>query len=112
MRLWSGRTLVRSGTRTGRVGGASRAGYDVYRDLVNTPAFFALLPGVDGLFGLDVGCGEGHNTRLLVEAGADVVALDTTTVFIMAAATESRPGSDSSSPTAQSCRSRTPPSTS
>jgi SAM-dependent methyltransferase len=70
----------------------SRAGYDVYRDLVNTPAFFALLPGVDGLFGLDLGCGEGHNTRLLVEAGADVVALDTTTVFIAAAATESRRG--------------------
>jgi SAM-dependent methyltransferase len=68
----------------------SRAGYDVNRDLVNTPAFFALLPAVRGLFGLDLGCGEGHNTRLLVREGAEVVALDTSTQFIAAAAAESR----------------------
>jgi trans-aconitate methyltransferase len=43
----------------------TRAGFDVYRDLVNTPAFFALLPPVDGRLCLDLGCGEGHNTRLL-----------------------------------------------
>ena len=67
----------------------SRAGYDVCRDLVNTPAFFALLPEVSGLFGLDLGCGEGHNTRLLVAEGADVVALDTSERFIRAAAGES-----------------------
>ena len=70
----------------------SRAGYDVNRDLVNTPAFFALLPRVQGLFGLDLGCGEGHNTRLLVSEGAEVVALDTSTKFITAAAAESRQG--------------------
>jgi SAM-dependent methyltransferase len=64
----------------------SRAGYDVNRDLVNTPAFFDLLPNVDGLFGLDLGCGEGHNTRLLVAGGAEVVALDTSRPFIEAAA--------------------------
>jgi SAM-dependent methyltransferase len=68
----------------------TRAGYDVYRDLVNTPAFFALLPDVQGRFGLDLGCGEGHNTRLLVREGAEVVALDTSTEFIAAAAAESR----------------------
>jgi hypothetical protein len=27
----------------------SRAGFDFYRDLVNTPAFFAMLPPVEGL---------------------------------------------------------------
>jgi len=70
----------------------SRAGYDVYRDLVNTPAFMAMLPPVDGRFGLDLGCGEGHNTRLLVRAGAEVVALDTSRPFIDAAASESRDG--------------------
>ena len=70
----------------------SRAGYDVNRDLVNTPAFFALLPDVRGLFGLDLGCGEGHNTRLLVAEGAEVVALDTSERFIAAAAGESRNG--------------------
>jgi SAM-dependent methyltransferase len=68
----------------------SRAGYDVCRDLVNTPAFFELLPEISGLFGLDLGCGEGHNTRLLVAEGADVVALDTSAAFISAAAGESR----------------------
>jgi trans-aconitate methyltransferase len=54
----------------------SRAGFDAYRDLVNTPAFFELLPDVDGLRALDLGCGEGHNTRLLAHRGADMVALD------------------------------------
>jgi SAM-dependent methyltransferase len=64
----------------------SRAGYDVYRDVVNTPAFFAALPPVDGLTCLDLGCGEGHNTRLLAARGARVAALDLAEVFIAAAA--------------------------
>ena len=42
----------------------ARQGWDVYRDAVNTPAFLELLPDVAGFAGLDVGCGEGHNTRL------------------------------------------------
>lgn len=54
----------------------SRAGYDVYRDQLNTPAFLALLPEVRGLRGLDLGCGEGHNTRLLARRGARMTALD------------------------------------
>ena len=48
----------------------ARAGYDVYRDHLNTPAFLAMLPEVAGLSGLDIGCGEGHNTRLLARRGA------------------------------------------
>ena len=44
-----------------------RAGYDHYRDGLNTPAFLAMLPETRGLSGLDIGCGEGHNTRLLVK---------------------------------------------
>lgn len=63
----------------------SRAGYDIYRDRINTPAFFATLPDVDGLACLDLGCGEGHNTRLLSDRGADVVALDISEVFVRAA---------------------------
>ncbi len=47
----------------------ARAGFDVYRDALNTPAFLAVLPDVRGQRGLDVGCGEGHNTRLLAERG-------------------------------------------
>ncbi len=69
----------------------SRAGFDLYRDLVNTPAFFALLPPVDGLLCLDLGCGEGHHTRLLAGRGARVVALDVAELFI-AAATQERQG--------------------
>jgi ubiquinone/menaquinone biosynthesis C-methylase UbiE len=60
----------------------ARAGYDVYQDYLNTPAFFAMLPDVHGLVGLDIGCGEGHNTRLLAKRGAHVTALDIAEVFI------------------------------
>jgi ubiquinone/menaquinone biosynthesis C-methylase UbiE len=60
----------------------ARAGYDVYRDYLNTPAFFKMLPDVEGLSGLDIGCGEGHNTRLLAKRGALVTAVDISTVFI------------------------------
>ncbi|HEY7429890.1 MAG TPA: class I SAM-dependent methyltransferase [Streptosporangiaceae bacterium] len=64
----------------------SRAGFDIHRDLVNTPAFFGLLPPVGGLRCLDLGCGEGHNTRLLAGRGARVAALDIAETFIAAAA--------------------------
>jgi ubiquinone/menaquinone biosynthesis C-methylase UbiE len=60
----------------------ARAGYDVYRDYLNTPAFFEMLPSVEGQFGLDIGCGEGHNTRLLAQRGARVIAIDIAEVFI------------------------------
>jgi ubiquinone/menaquinone biosynthesis C-methylase UbiE len=60
----------------------ARSGYDLYRDHLNTPAFFELLPDVRGLSGLDVGCGEGHNTRLLAARGARVAAIDISDVFI------------------------------
>jgi ubiquinone/menaquinone biosynthesis C-methylase UbiE len=60
----------------------ARAGYDVYRDRVNTPAFFAMLPDVRGLCGLDIGCGEGHNTRLLAKRGASMTAADISETFI------------------------------
>lgn len=70
----------------------SRAGFDVYRDLVNTPAFFALLPSIEGLRCLDLGCGEGHNTRLLADRGAEVIGLDVATPFIDAAAKASPRG--------------------
>jgi len=70
----------------------SRAGFDLYRDLVNTPAFFELLPPVDGLVCLDLGCGEGHNTRLLAGKGARIAALDIAESFIAAATEAGRGG--------------------
>ncbi|MBE9139201.1 class I SAM-dependent methyltransferase [Nodosilinea sp. LEGE 07088] len=60
----------------------ARQGYDVYRDFVNTPAFLAMLPSIMGLKGLDIGCGEGANTRELAELGASLVAIDVAPTFI------------------------------
>ena len=59
-----------------------RAGYDHYRDGLNTPAFLEMLPDVSSLSGLDVGCGEGHNTRLLAQRGARITAIDISRTFI------------------------------
>jgi len=50
----------------------SRAGHDVYRDTHNTPAFLSELPPVQGLLGLDIGCGEGTNTRCVANRGAQM----------------------------------------
>lgn len=60
----------------------ARAGYDVYRDALNTPAFLAMLPPVRGLDGLDIGCGEGSNTRRLAELGARMSAVDIAPTFV------------------------------
>ena len=60
----------------------ARAGYDVYRDYLNTPAFLRMLPEIQGLAGLDIGCGEGHNTRLLARRGARMTAIDISERFI------------------------------
>ncbi len=67
----------------------SRAGYNVSRDLILNPAFFAMLPEVPGLRGLDIGCGNGDNTRLVAERGARMTGLDIAPRFIeIARATE------------------------
>jgi SAM-dependent methyltransferase len=60
----------------------ARAGYDIYRDGLNTPAFLEMLPPVDSLLGLDIGCGEGSNTRELVGLGARMHAIDVAPTFI------------------------------
>ena len=60
----------------------ARAGYDIYRDGLNTPAFLDMLPPVHGLCGLDIGCGEGSNTRELVRLGARMHAIDVAPTFI------------------------------
>ena len=60
----------------------ARAGYDVARDCLNTPAFLEMLPEVDGLSGLDVGCGEGHNTRVVAARGARMVGIDISENFV------------------------------
>lgn len=64
----------------------ARQGYDVYRDYLNTPAFLAMLPDVAGLAGLDIGCGEGYNTREVAKRGAHMTAIDIAETFIAHAA--------------------------
>lgn len=60
----------------------ARAGYDIYRDYINTPAFLKMLPEVADLTGLDIGCGEGSNTRKVAELGVKMSAIDIAEGFI------------------------------
>ncbi|MFW9818378.1 MAG: class I SAM-dependent methyltransferase [Candidatus Thorarchaeota archaeon] len=60
----------------------ARMGYDRCRDLINAPAFFKMLPPISNLYGLDIGCGEGYNTRIAAKKGAKMVAIDISEVFI------------------------------
>ena len=66
----------------------ARAGFDIYRDYLNTPAFFKILPSITNLYGIDIGCGEGYNTRLLVNKGATIEAIDISEIFIQKALEE------------------------
>ena len=59
-----------------------RAGYDVYRDVLNTPAFLTFLPAIVGLKGLDIGCGEAGNTKVLARKGATMFGIDFAPTFI------------------------------
>ncbi len=63
----------------------SRMGYDVYRDFFNSPAFLAMLPSIEGQKGLDIGCGEGTNTRRVAKLGAKMIGIDVSEIFIAAA---------------------------
>ncbi len=63
----------------------SRAGYDVYRDVLNTPWFLRFLPDVTGQFGIDIGCGEGTNTRRVAQLGATITGCDLVQTFVDAA---------------------------
>lgn len=60
----------------------ARMGGDVYRDALNTPWFFRMLPDVRCLDGIDMGCGEGCNTRMAASAGARMTAFDAAGTFL------------------------------
>ncbi|GAF74352.1 unnamed protein product, partial [marine sediment metagenome] len=63
----------------------ARMGYDRCRDLINSPAFFKMLPDIVNLNGLDIGCGEGYNTRIAAKKGAKITAIDISKRFIASA---------------------------
>jgi 2-polyprenyl-3-methyl-5-hydroxy-6-metoxy-1,4-benzoquinol methylase len=54
----------------------SRAGLDIVRDYVNTPAFVESLPAITGCVGLDLGCGDGHHARIFSAMGASMTGVD------------------------------------
>jgi ubiquinone/menaquinone biosynthesis C-methylase UbiE len=60
----------------------ARKGYDRSRNLINTPAFFKMLPNIKNKKGLDIGCGEGYNTRIAAKREAILTAIDISEKFI------------------------------
>jgi 2-polyprenyl-3-methyl-5-hydroxy-6-metoxy-1,4-benzoquinol methylase len=53
-----------------------RKGKDYYRDEMNNPATFKIIGNVSGKRVLDLGCGEGCNSRILAGRGAKVTGVD------------------------------------
>ncbi|MFN3687609.1 class I SAM-dependent methyltransferase [Salinarimonas sp.] len=67
-----------------------RAGHDRCRDVLNMPAFLAMLPPVAGLEGLDLGCGEGAGTRAVAGLGARMTGIDIAPSFVRLAQASER----------------------
>jgi SAM-dependent methyltransferase len=53
-----------------------RSGHDLYREKFNNPAFLRFVGDLRGRCVLDVGCGEGYNTRIWARAGARMTGID------------------------------------
>jgi len=53
-----------------------RTGKDWTRDELNNPAMFAMLDDINGKRILDLGCGEGYNSRIMAKKGAKVSGID------------------------------------
>lgn len=62
-----------------------RARRDLYREVFNNPSFLEFLPDLSGRRVIDLGCGEGHNTRLFVKGGALMTGIDVSPRLIEAA---------------------------
>ncbi|TCL62701.1 methyltransferase domain-containing protein [Rhizobium sp. BK251] len=53
-----------------------QAGFDVYRTLYTLPSFLSFMPDIKGKSVIDLGCGEGSNTRCFAELGARMTGVD------------------------------------
>lgn len=59
-----------------------RAGYDKYRELYTLPAFLGFMPEIGGREVIDLGCGEGSNTRRFARLGGRMTGIDLSARFI------------------------------
>jgi len=53
-----------------------RAGFDLYREFYTFPAFLDFMPPVAGRKVIDLGCGEGSNTRRFAKLGGQMTGVD------------------------------------
>jgi SAM-dependent methyltransferase len=53
-----------------------RSGFDLYRELYTFPAFLDFLPAIAGKRVIDLGCGEGSNTRRFAQIGGAMTGVD------------------------------------
>ena len=53
-----------------------RAGFDFYRELYTLPAYLEFMPAIQGKQAIDLGCGEGSNTRRFAKLGAHMTGID------------------------------------
>ena len=67
-----------------------REGMDVFRDLYSLPAFLAFIGDIRGKRVLDIGCGEGYNTRIFAQQGAKVTGVDLSKEMIQLAQEEEK----------------------
>ncbi|MEW5937923.1 MAG: class I SAM-dependent methyltransferase, partial [Candidatus Thermoplasmatota archaeon] len=67
-----------------------RTGKDWTREYLNNPAMFRMLGNIRGKKVLDLGCGEGYNTRLMAKKGARVTGVDFSKEMIKLAIAEEK----------------------
>ena len=63
---------------------------DKYRELLNNPAFIEFIGNINGKKTLDLGCGEGYNTRIFAKLGAKLTGIDISSEMIAQAISKER----------------------
>jgi 2-polyprenyl-3-methyl-5-hydroxy-6-metoxy-1,4-benzoquinol methylase len=64
-----------------------RDGRDLYKEVFNNPSFLEFLPDLSDRRVIDLGCGDGRNTRLFAMRGARMTGIDLSPLFIDVART-------------------------